>query len=165
STLDGHLEETRARVAACDANIRETQQKILARQTKIKALEKDAQGSDKEADELQEDLDDEMMTRKGHEATIRTLAGTVSVVRRLPPEIVASILKMATCDLDREYRGECLINLSAVSKLWRNTALSTPSLWRSFVDLQCSLTKKRKKRRDHLWVRQMALPRWRRCRD
>ncbi|KAH6908872.1 hypothetical protein BKA70DRAFT_1562356 [Coprinopsis sp. MPI-PUGE-AT-0042] len=118
STLDSHLEEGRARVAACDVHIGETEEKI-------KALKKELAG-------LQVELEAEMTTKNNCEHSIRALTSTVSVLRRLPPEIVATIIKVAVYDLDLSHnREKRLLDLSTVSKLWRNTALSTPSLWRS----------------------------------
>ncbi|KAH6908871.1 hypothetical protein BKA70DRAFT_1400388 [Coprinopsis sp. MPI-PUGE-AT-0042] len=125
STLDGHLEEGRARIAACDTHINEMERKIQALRQKIQALEQEVEG-------LQVELEGEMTTKRNHESWIRALTSTVSIVRRLPPEIVATIMKIAVGDIDLGHnREQRLLDLSAISKLWRSTALSTPSLWRS----------------------------------
>ncbi|KAH6908885.1 hypothetical protein BKA70DRAFT_1479572 [Coprinopsis sp. MPI-PUGE-AT-0042] len=123
-TLDNHLEEARAHIAGCDARICTTREGILKRQAKINSLEK-------EIKDLKFRLEQEVMAKKKNESRIRTLASTVAAIRLLPPELIARIIHFAVVDLFREYRAHRLIVLSSVSRLWRNTTLSTPLFWRS----------------------------------
>jgi hypothetical protein len=63
-----------------------------------------------------------------------TYAPLRSPIRRVPAEIIAAIIFWAIggpgCFLDRKERAEFLRHRK-VSKLWRQTAFSTPTLWRS----------------------------------
>ncbi|KAH6873527.1 hypothetical protein BKA70DRAFT_1352817 [Coprinopsis sp. MPI-PUGE-AT-0042] len=60
--------------------------------------------------------------------------GTLSALRRAPPEIIGKIIAYAIHTVG-DYVGpddrRCFQNLRAVCRLWRRTALSTPYLWRS----------------------------------
>ncbi|KAH6908911.1 hypothetical protein BKA70DRAFT_254638 [Coprinopsis sp. MPI-PUGE-AT-0042] len=121
--LNGHLDVVRHRVAACSANIRGMAEQIMDRQRKIRALEE-------EIETLRTELLHQKDVKDKHNATIRALAGTTSIVRRLPPEIVASIISFSVVEGWAGFSEQYLCNASAVSKLWRSTTLSTPSLWR-----------------------------------
>ncbi|KAH6908889.1 hypothetical protein BKA70DRAFT_1279064 [Coprinopsis sp. MPI-PUGE-AT-0042] len=108
--LDRHLEAARIQVAIRD--------------NKIQRLEK-------EIEDLQLELQRQREERDGHNSAIRALASTASVVRRLPPEIIASILAFSAVAGRRGIGERYILNACAVSKLWRCTALSTPTLWRA----------------------------------
>ncbi|KAH6908909.1 hypothetical protein BKA70DRAFT_1479611 [Coprinopsis sp. MPI-PUGE-AT-0042] len=121
--LDAHLEQVRKRVSACDALLGQIEERIADRQRKIQELEK-------EIKDVQVELRRQMEAKDGHTTALRLLSSTVSVVRRLPPEIVASIISFSVVEGWTGFSKRYLCNACAVSKLWRSTALSTPSLWR-----------------------------------
>ncbi|KAH6908882.1 hypothetical protein BKA70DRAFT_1279055 [Coprinopsis sp. MPI-PUGE-AT-0042] len=127
--LDAHLEAARIHIAACDARIVKMQEKILERQDKIEALEK-------EIVDVQAEVEEETMMKNDHFDTIRTLASTISVVRRLPPEVIASFMAITAPHTNLGHTKNDVATFSSVSRLWRATAISTPGLWRSLsVDL------------------------------
>jgi F-box-like len=58
---------------------------------------------------------------------------SIAVVRHIPPEVVAKFIKYAIEDPDgfiHEGERHIFAQLRAVCRLWRQTSLSTPSLWR-----------------------------------
>ncbi|KAH6908878.1 hypothetical protein BKA70DRAFT_1562361 [Coprinopsis sp. MPI-PUGE-AT-0042] len=86
---------------------------------------------------LQEELGRQKQAKIQHATMIQTLVSTVSVVRRLPPEILALIITFSVMDVPSRSQHLRLMRLCDVSQLWRNTALSTPSLWRYLpIDLE-----------------------------
>jgi F-box-like len=63
------------------------------------------------------------------------LSRTTSAVRRVPPEVVTMILRFALTNLiplDRSGRRE-FARLRSVCSLWRQTAFSTPDLWKGLA--------------------------------
>ncbi|KAH6908908.1 hypothetical protein BKA70DRAFT_1479607 [Coprinopsis sp. MPI-PUGE-AT-0042] len=122
--LDTQLKAVTKHVSAWDARISETERQILERQQRIRALEEEIENF-RRVKVLQTE------TRDGYIGTIQTLASTVSIVRRLPPEIITSIILLSI--LGDAHSERHLINICSVSRLWRSTAISTPSLWRSPV--------------------------------
>ncbi|KAH6908927.1 hypothetical protein BKA70DRAFT_1222484 [Coprinopsis sp. MPI-PUGE-AT-0042] len=75
------------------------------------------------------------IARKIQETVELVLISTTSAVRRLPPEVIASIMAFATISpygLTGKGRVE-FQNLRGVSRLWRRTAFSTPLLWRNLT--------------------------------
>ncbi|KAH6908910.1 hypothetical protein BKA70DRAFT_1279087 [Coprinopsis sp. MPI-PUGE-AT-0042] len=121
--LDAHLGTLRNRVPACDALIGEIEEGIAGCQHKMREMEK-------QIEDLQMQLRRQMEARDELNASMQVLASTTSVVRRLPPEIVASIISFSVLEGWADFNERYLCNACAVSRLWRNTALSTPSLWR-----------------------------------
>jgi F-box-like len=127
------LEEAKAHVIACD-------ERICQIEAKIEAL---GEGIEELHDELQQATG----AKHEHQSTIRTLTGTTSVLRRVPPEIIASIISFLVESADstwwRNSGSQRLHTASSVSRLWRHTALSTPSLWRLLVVELASVYHKR----------------------
>jgi F-box-like len=81
----------------------------------------------------------------GLEAKKQRYLSSIAAVRRIPPEVVAKFIKYAIEDPDGVVRGGGRLvfsQLRAVCRLWRQTALTTPSLWRSVgVDMSDTNTK------------------------
>ncbi|KAH6908919.1 hypothetical protein BKA70DRAFT_1479658 [Coprinopsis sp. MPI-PUGE-AT-0042] len=127
---DAYLEEAKTRVTTCDACINQLEAQIQGRKREVQVLEK-------EVETLQMELQQQRDRRNGHDTTIQILASATSVVRKLPPEIVAEIIKFSVATDWMDFCGQHLRELCTVSQLWRRTAMSTPSLWRSLsVDLK-----------------------------
>ncbi|KAH6906274.1 hypothetical protein BKA70DRAFT_1564257 [Coprinopsis sp. MPI-PUGE-AT-0042] len=82
--LDTQLKEARTCISACNDLISEIGTQILECQRRIKVLEKEIRALRVEMGCYQE-------TRNGRNSTIRTLSN-ISLVRRLPPEVIASII-------------------------------------------------------------------------
>ncbi|KAH6908888.1 hypothetical protein BKA70DRAFT_1279062 [Coprinopsis sp. MPI-PUGE-AT-0042] len=121
--LDTHLDALRNRVSACDALIIEMEARILDRRCEIW----DTEG---EIEDIWMGLRRQREAKDALNTAIQTLEATASAVRRLPPEIVALIISFTVLEGWADFREQCLRNACAVSKLWRSTALSTPSFWR-----------------------------------
>ncbi|KAH6873531.1 hypothetical protein BKA70DRAFT_1352821, partial [Coprinopsis sp. MPI-PUGE-AT-0042] len=75
-----------------------------------------------------------LSTSESISATKASYTATLSAICRIPPEIVARIISLAVTGIGG-YAGkkerQQFRNLRAVSRLWRQTAFSTPHLWRS----------------------------------
>ncbi|KAH6908875.1 hypothetical protein BKA70DRAFT_1562358 [Coprinopsis sp. MPI-PUGE-AT-0042] len=126
--LDIQLEKLRTVISACDVRISQEEDRISECQRKIQALNENISS-------FQAEVECQVETKTRHGDMIRTLNGTVSVVRRLPPETIAAIFTWSPQGF-RILQKEPIIHLSAVSKQWRNTALTTPCLWRKiYVDV------------------------------
>ncbi|KAH6908866.1 hypothetical protein BKA70DRAFT_1279031 [Coprinopsis sp. MPI-PUGE-AT-0042] len=124
--LDAQLETSRTHIAACDTLISETKAKIWECQRRMLKLEEEMEGFREEMGRHKEKKDELDSIR-------RRLTNTTSPIRRIPPEIIASIIAFSAWDSFGTLQKGWLMNLCAVSTLWRGTGLSTPSLWRSLV--------------------------------
>ncbi|KAH6908868.1 hypothetical protein BKA70DRAFT_1279035, partial [Coprinopsis sp. MPI-PUGE-AT-0042] len=119
--------ESRAHISTCDDRIGEAKGKI--------------QLLEKEIEELRAEQGRQQERKNMDSAMISILASTVSVVRRLPPEIIASVVTISTWSDEGEVCQGWLVKLCKVSHLWRDTAISTPTLWRALcVNLDRLLT-------------------------
>ncbi|KAH6908890.1 hypothetical protein BKA70DRAFT_254516 [Coprinopsis sp. MPI-PUGE-AT-0042] len=95
---------------------------------------------------LQEELGEQKKRRDTCQDTIQRLASTKSGIRRLPPEIIASIITILLRNVYPTLECPTYRSIRAVSKLWRRTAMSTPSLWRTLlVDLDRITTRRNRK--------------------
>ncbi|KAH6908867.1 hypothetical protein BKA70DRAFT_1279033, partial [Coprinopsis sp. MPI-PUGE-AT-0042] len=118
------LETSSSRISACDALINETKAKIWECQRKIFDLEE-------EMIRLREELGGHREMKKQIDRIRRKLTNTTSTIRRTPPEIIALFFTFSLWDEYGSFHAEWLLKLCSVSRLWRDTALSTPSLWRT----------------------------------
>ncbi|KAH6908884.1 hypothetical protein BKA70DRAFT_1279057 [Coprinopsis sp. MPI-PUGE-AT-0042] len=121
--LEANLDALRKCVSACELVIGEIEEGIASRERQIREI-------GQEIEDLRIDLRHQREAKDEHITAIRTLESTGSVVRRVPPEIVASIIRHSIFKGRESFNERHLRNASAVSKLWRATALSTPSFWR-----------------------------------
>ncbi|KAH6908929.1 hypothetical protein BKA70DRAFT_1279124 [Coprinopsis sp. MPI-PUGE-AT-0042] len=88
-------------------------------------------------------------------------------IRRVPPEIIAEVMFFATGD---EYGWigsqdrQTFRNLRAVSKFWRETAFSTPALWRDFriegLDVIPLISTEAMSQRLISWLQRCGRPSW-----
>ncbi|KAH6908925.1 hypothetical protein BKA70DRAFT_1426804 [Coprinopsis sp. MPI-PUGE-AT-0042] len=110
-----------------DKHIDSSQRTLFELEGKIRAFEK-------ELEELKMKKDDEQHRLEGLRGTKAALRSSVSAVRRLPAEIIASIIQLAVNNgASDRFGGEkaAFMVLRCVSKVWRRTAFSTPSLWKN----------------------------------
>jgi hypothetical protein len=122
---DACIEDAKTRVVVCDALIGEMEVKILDREAKIKALEK-------ELDDLQVALAQQNDEKGFHDAAIQAPAGSISAFRRIPAEIVASIMIWSVPSAwDLEHLA--LSRVSSVSRRWRRLTVDLVSIsaWRT----------------------------------
>ncbi|KAH6908865.1 hypothetical protein BKA70DRAFT_1479535 [Coprinopsis sp. MPI-PUGE-AT-0042] len=124
--LDTHLDAAKARISACNARIGEVKEGISNRLRRIKDLEM-------EVKDLQMELKQQTEARDGYNSAILRLVSTTSVVRQLPPEIIASVIGFSVGEGVIGFNERYLLDACGVSKLWRNTALSTPTLWKTLT--------------------------------
>lgn len=122
--LDACLEEAKKCVSACDALVSKLEAKILDRKRRIQLLEEEIEGP-------QSEILQEHKVKNENQTTIQTLRSTTSFIRCIPPEIVASIIEWLVILPHPECQHDAIRSACSVSKLWRDTALSAPSLWRS----------------------------------
>jgi hypothetical protein len=122
--LDAQLETSRSRISACEALISNAEEKAQECCRRMLALEEEMEGIKGEMNghrEKKEKLDE----------VRQKLVSTTSAIRRVPPEVIASIMWYSIWDDDGTVQNGWLIKLCCVSTLWRDTGFSTPVLWRS----------------------------------
>ncbi|KAH6873510.1 hypothetical protein BKA70DRAFT_1170648, partial [Coprinopsis sp. MPI-PUGE-AT-0042] len=100
---------------------------INSRQSMVEALEREIEAFESARKRII-GLEDAVWTQRNN------YAATVSAIRRIPPEVVASIIHFAIKGRDGSlHQKERLFfaQIRSVCRLWRATSFSTPSLWRS----------------------------------
>ncbi|KAH6908926.1 hypothetical protein BKA70DRAFT_1479675 [Coprinopsis sp. MPI-PUGE-AT-0042] len=110
----------------CDGYLDDAQRTILEVEDNIRALEETLH-------RLKEKRNDYHQRIEEFRATKASLHSCASVVRRVPAEIIAEIMQLAVNNgASESFGGEraVFLVLRCVSKLWRRTAFSTPSLWK-----------------------------------
>ncbi|KAH6873530.1 hypothetical protein BKA70DRAFT_1352820 [Coprinopsis sp. MPI-PUGE-AT-0042] len=125
TTFLSHLEQ---HDQACGHNHQRIEEDIEEKQSIIQALE--SQIKCLKAVQLR------LLTTRATISRRKRLYGTtLSPFRRMPPEIIAKIIEFATsgvyCGFTEAPERHHFRNLRAVCRLWRQTALSTPYLWRA----------------------------------
>ncbi|KAH6908938.1 hypothetical protein BKA70DRAFT_1479693 [Coprinopsis sp. MPI-PUGE-AT-0042] len=126
-SLEAFLDQLDHQDDKCKLERHQIEESIEERYSRIRALKN-------EVEELQSAHNTLMASETSISEKKARYRGTVSALRRTPPEIVARIMAFAISGLEGSVgsseRSE-FKNLRAVSRLWRQTALSTPYLWRS----------------------------------
>ncbi|KAH6873529.1 hypothetical protein BKA70DRAFT_1450272 [Coprinopsis sp. MPI-PUGE-AT-0042] len=111
---------------ACKRDRQRIEEAIDERHSRIQALENEI----KRLKAVQETL---ITTEKSIFVKRNRYRGTLSPVRRTPPEIIARIISLAILRHGMTVGPQdrkCFQNLRAVCRSWRQTSFSTPSLWR-----------------------------------
>ncbi|KAH6873544.1 hypothetical protein BKA70DRAFT_1413291 [Coprinopsis sp. MPI-PUGE-AT-0042] len=127
-SLVAYLERLNLQDQACGRDYQRIENAIEEKQSMVQALEREIRRLETIKDRL-------VATRESISLSKTQFTATVSPVRRMPPEIIAEIIAFATqrgfdgCTEAAERRH--FQKLRAVCRLWRQTALSTPYLWRS----------------------------------
>jgi F-box-like len=80
---------------------------------------------------IQRELEENQKRRGRYKEMIQVLTGTTSVIRRIPPEIIAAIIILMLSGVRVALENRAYASVCSISTLWRQTATSTPSLWRS----------------------------------
>ncbi|KAH6908960.1 hypothetical protein BKA70DRAFT_1400432 [Coprinopsis sp. MPI-PUGE-AT-0042] len=125
-SLTSFLGQLKQQISALDHQKTSVDDRILDRKARLAALTNDIDSLCRVQHRI-------MMQRGQAQAKKIQYEGTLSPLRRVPAEVVATILAFALQTpgglLGHSERRQFL-QYRRVSKLWRATALSTPSLWR-----------------------------------
>ncbi|KAH6908902.1 hypothetical protein BKA70DRAFT_1426781 [Coprinopsis sp. MPI-PUGE-AT-0042] len=128
-TFIDHIED---RQDVCKRDQRRIRQAVEDRRSMIEALENEVERLEIVEEGLERTLD-ELEKKKVQ------YASTLSPIRRIPPEVVATIIHDGTMNASGCFGEEERLNFSRIRStcgLWRQTAYSTPALWRGLaVDL------------------------------
>jgi F-box-like len=152
---DMYLEEVKMHVVAYNTLIDQIEAKMLEQEGKVGGVEKDVEA-------LQAQLQQAKEVKDEHQTVVRALTGTTSIIRRIPPEIIASVIAHSMESglwWWDSARGQRLCTASSVSRFWRRTALSTPSLWRRLV-VDVAKISRRRKDQDALEILTRTLDTW-----
>ncbi|KAH6908883.1 hypothetical protein BKA70DRAFT_1479570 [Coprinopsis sp. MPI-PUGE-AT-0042] len=122
--LDKQLDAVRVQANACDTCVNKGEDRIRGLQHKIQDLER-------EIADIREEQGRQVETKNNHNGLIQKLSSTTSAVRRLPSEIIASFISLSVWDDYGTFEQWQLRWICKVSRLWRSSAISTPSLWRN----------------------------------
>jgi F-box-like len=124
--LAAHLDSLRSHITDLDAAIVNLEEKLAQREGEL--------------EELRIQLAQQIEAKDRHVASCRVLESTTSVIRRLPPEIIAMIFTSIPNESWTGTSARDLCRACAVSMFWRRTALSTPTLWRRFKIMLCNFS-------------------------
>ncbi|KAH6908918.1 hypothetical protein BKA70DRAFT_1279110 [Coprinopsis sp. MPI-PUGE-AT-0042] len=99
-------------------------------------ISKTIQSYDDEIAQLHKEIEKIRLKRGKAERVQRDHAAIISTVRLLSPEVIAIILGLAVPKPSDERARKDFQSFRSVSRLWRQTAYSTPGLWRDLgIDL------------------------------
>ncbi|KAH6908956.1 hypothetical protein BKA70DRAFT_1279184, partial [Coprinopsis sp. MPI-PUGE-AT-0042] len=125
--LSAILDQLDHRDQICKRERKVIEEAVLDQRARIRAMESEIERLEAVRRRL-------FSTSESISATKASYTATLSAIRRIPPEIVARIISLAVTGIGG-YAGkkerQQFRNLRAVSRLWRQTAFSTPHLWRS----------------------------------